>query len=334
MYKRLYNLLRTSRTANFLLHYIIESERLNRFGPYCRFYRKLINHRAGKWIMRPPYLEITVTDRCNSDCIMCPIQVHAGNTDIDTKLCYKIMDEAAAIGIRKIILTGGEPLLFSDIFDIIVYAKKIGFGYAHMFTNGSLLSQNNAERLMKAGLDSLTVSIDSNDKTEYEKIRRGLNYDEVINNIRNFRKWRDENGVKNPLFRLNRVNIPNNRNSAKQFVRELGRYADVVELIDAHNWSNKNNNELLAGALYGKGVRHPCNLLFQKIVVNPQGKFVKCSIDHNEKAIIGSARELSVKNAIEGRLAEIKRKMLEDDYSEPGCSECSYKQSWWVDWEV
>lgn len=334
MYRWLYNRLRNSRMANYCLHVLVESDVLNWFPPYQLLYRILISHRARKWFKKPPFLEITVTDRCNADCSMCPPEVHRGHTVIAMSCCRSIIDQAAEVGIRKLILTGGEPLLDPEIYEKISYAKDARFTYVHMFTNGQLLSKSNALRLMEAGLDSITVSIDSVVREEYTSIRRGLDFDRVMEHIRCFKQWRTEAGYTKPLFRLNRVNVPENRNSAARFISELRTCADVVELIDAHNWAAREHNRFMGGALFGSAVRYPCNLLFQKIVINPLGQFRKCSIDYNQHAVVGTAESATISEVLESRLGDIKRRMLRNDFSEPGCRECGYKQSWWVDWSL
>jgi organic radical activating enzyme len=334
MYRLLYNTLRASRLANFLLHSIVEGKTLNRLPVYRFFYRKLIRRRAVRWMMHPPFLVITVTDRCNADCVMCPPAVHSGTTVINASLYTTLIGQAVQCGIKKLILTGGEPLTDPGIFDKIGFAKTAGFRHVHMFTNGQLLTRDRAVRLMEAGLDSLTLSIDSAVQEEYERIRRGLSFTTVMDHIRSFKQWRKEAGHTNPLFRLNRVNLPENRNSASRFITEFDRYADIVELIDAHNFAEHAYDDTLAGSLYKQDVRYPCNLLFQQIVVSPQGFFRKCSIDYSDHAVIASAVTCTVEQALVSRLAAIKRCMIAYDFSEPGCSECGHKQSWWIDWEM
>lgn len=334
MYKMFYRILRRSKAANFMLHRLFEGSLLNRISLYQAIYRKVINIRAERWIKKPPFLEITVTDICNSACSMCPPAVHSGNSIMSNDLFFDIVLQARELGIRKLILTGGEPLLDPAISEKIAFAKSNLFLHVHMFTNGSLLTKNLATDLMKAGLDSLTISIDSFDRKEFETIRVGLSFEKVMEAVRNFRNWRTEAGFSLPLLRLNRLNLPENSSSVNHFRTNAGQYADIVELIDAHNFADPTLNQNLAGKLYHNATRYPCNLLFQKISISPKGFYRKCSIDYSECSYFASAKDVMISDILDTRFYDLKRKFLREDYSEPGCLNCTHNQSWWIDWEI
>lgn len=317
-----------------MLHRLFEGSLLNRFFLYQTIYRRVIKIRAERWIKKPPFLEITVTDSCNSACSMCPPVVHSGHSTISMELFRSLILQARELGIRKLILTGGEPLLDPAICEKIAFAKSNLFLHVHLFTNGSLLNKNLATDLMKAGLDSLTISIDSFDKREFEIIRAGLPFEKVMEAVYNFRTWRTKAGFSLPLLRINRVNLPENRSSIDHFRHTAAQYADIVELIDAHNFADTTLNANLAGKLYHNASRYPCNLLFQKISISPKGFYRKCSIDYAECSNLSSAHDVRISDILDTRLYNLKRKFLREDYSEPGCSDCTQTQSWWIDWEI
>lgn len=113
---------------------------------------------------------IAVTYRCNARCSMCDFPARAGRGEYGTDRMKSIIDDFAALGIDNIAFTGGEPMLRNDIFDLIAHAKSRG-ALAQMATNALMLDQAAAERLVAAGLDALTISIDGATAEVHDGIR-------------------------------------------------------------------------------------------------------------------------------------------------------------------
>ena len=117
-------------------------------------------------------LRITLTNRCNVNCLYCH---HDGMVKSDEEMTadeiYKICKVAKNIGVRKIRLSGGEPLLKKDIVDTVKKISSLDFKDISMTTNGILLEKY-AEDLKNAGLDRVNVSLDTLDKETYEIITR------------------------------------------------------------------------------------------------------------------------------------------------------------------
>ncbi|MCW4031509.1 MAG: hypothetical protein NWE80_04000, partial [Candidatus Bathyarchaeota archaeon] len=68
------------------------------------------------------------TRRCVGSCLYCSYTPeHAKDTEVDTKTAYKIVDEVYDFGSPWFGISGGEPLIRHDIFDVVGYAKKMGF---------------------------------------------------------------------------------------------------------------------------------------------------------------------------------------------------------------
>ena len=130
------------------------------------------------------YLRLSVTDLCNYRCIYCMSEdgvEQRSHTDIlSIEELASIAEAAVKLGIKKIRLTGGEPLVRKGILSLVEKIKKIDCGIElSMTTNGSLL-KNMAADLKAAGLDRLNVSLDTLDKEKYKEITRGGNLDDVL----------------------------------------------------------------------------------------------------------------------------------------------------------
>lgn len=130
------------------------------------------------------YLRISVTDRCNQRCVYCMPEatfVHKSHSDI---LSYEQIESlvkvAAKMGITKVRLTGGEPLVRKNIEYLVGKLAAIdGIDEVCMTTNGSLLAPN-AAKLKQSGLSRVNISLDSLDADRYRRITRGGDLREVL----------------------------------------------------------------------------------------------------------------------------------------------------------
>ena len=110
--------------------------------------------------------------RCNLTCKHC----YSISADIDfkgelnTDEVFTVMDDLKAFGVPVLILSGGEPLLRPDIFDISRRAKDMGF-YVGLSSNGTLIDADNIDAIADVGYDYVGVSIDGNQKT-HDQFRR------------------------------------------------------------------------------------------------------------------------------------------------------------------
>lgn len=115
-------------------------------------------------------LRITLTNRCNVNCLYCHHDGMVRSKDeMTADELYTICKIAKKIGVRKIRLSGGEPLLKKDIVEIVEKIASLDFKDISMTTNGILLEKY-AKDLKEAGLDRVNVSLDTLDRKTYEII--------------------------------------------------------------------------------------------------------------------------------------------------------------------
>jgi GTP 3',8-cyclase len=128
-------------------------------------------------------LRISVTDRCNFRCVYCRSADPENYREHDEILSWPELQRLArifvALGIRKVRLTGGEPLVRDGLEEYTAYLKGLGVPDLSMTTNGQLLAQR-CDRLLAAGLDRINISLDSLDPLKFEKITRTRSYDAVM----------------------------------------------------------------------------------------------------------------------------------------------------------
>lgn len=124
-------------------------------------------------------LRISVTDRCNFRCVYCmPREVFGPSFAFLPRRELLTFEEItrvakifAGLGVRKIRLTGGEPLVRKDIDTLVQELASIpGIDDLAMTTNGSLLTAERAQKLRSAGLKRVTVSLDSLDDAKFRAL--------------------------------------------------------------------------------------------------------------------------------------------------------------------
>ena len=133
------------------------------------------------------YLRVSVTDRCNLACRYCmPEQVKGasvGKQILEFEEIAHIVRILAPLGINKIRLTGGEPLVRKELDELVGMISSIeGIREITMTTNGQMLA-GMAHRLASSGLDRVNISLDTLDPRRYMDITRGGDIRQVIKAI-------------------------------------------------------------------------------------------------------------------------------------------------------
>jgi cyclic pyranopterin phosphate synthase len=179
------------------------------------------------------YFRVSVTGKCNMRCIYC-MPASAGKRPehgykpsvLSFEEIYKAVFAAASLGIRKVRLTGGEPLLRRGIEKLIADLAVIpGLDYLSMTTNGVLLAEK-ARALKNAGLNGVNVSLDSLDSGKFQKITGFGRVGDIVRGIENAL-------AENLLVKLNVVLLKDlNDNEIIDFVDFARKMAISVRFIE------------------------------------------------------------------------------------------------------
>ncbi len=134
------------------------------------------------------YLRVSITDRCNLRCVYCMPELGVPGLSHEAILRYeeilRVVRAAAKKGIRKVRLTGGEPLVRRDVVSLIREIAAIpGIDDLSLTTNGILLGKM-AEGLYGAGLRRINISLDSLDPQRFRELTRGGELGAVLEGIR------------------------------------------------------------------------------------------------------------------------------------------------------
>ena len=186
------------------------------------------------------YLRISVTDKCNLRCVYCMpeegVEVRRHEEFLSFEQIVEVVRVGATIGLKKIRLTGGEPLVKRGIVNLVeMIAGVTGVDHVAMTTNGVLLA-GMAKDLKAAGLDSLNISLDTLDPKRYTEITRVGSIENVLAGIEAART----SGFK---IKLNTVVMNETPHSEIELMRQFCRGKGIrLQLINHFSLSDEKLN--------------------------------------------------------------------------------------------
>ncbi|MEW5949898.1 MAG: radical SAM protein [Thermodesulfobacteriota bacterium] len=253
-------------------------------------YRRQWMENPAKFILSdfPIHLDMEITNRCNLRCTFCdklPLLSKNQLGDMDFELCRKIIDEGAENGLCGLKLSyRGEPLLHPQVDQIVAYGKRKGILDIYFNTNGMLLSKNMSLKLISAGLDRISISIEGIDPVTFERERKGASFQRIISNISTLLELREQAGSGRPRIRIQTVRLPGlDLEEYSEFWRSHGDEVAVVDFKDV-----KNRNTDLVDETWA------CPQLWQRMTIERDGTILACNNDDFRNLSPGNARELSV----------------------------------------
>jgi len=150
------------------------------------------------------------TRNCNLACLHCRASATMGpyENELDTEAALRLMDQIALVGNPIVILTGGEPLLRSDIFEIAKYGTAKGLRMV-MAPNGTLITSEMAEQMASSGIKRISISLDGATKESHDQFRGVVGaYEGALNGIRHAKAAGIEFQINTTITKTNLDQIP------------------------------------------------------------------------------------------------------------------------------
>ncbi len=275
----------------------------------------------------PLCIDIEIAAICDLACGFCYREsIATPDKIIKSKLFYKIIDQAANLGVPSIKLNWrGEPLLHPKICDFIEYAKNKGILEVIINTNATQLTKKMSSKLINAGLDYMIYSFDGGTKETYEKMRPGRfkanKFEDVYNNIKNFSEIRKNLKAKFPRTKIQMIMTEDTFDEQEKFFNLFNEYVDEVTVTqyserggnfnDLTNTEKKTYKRLLKqfnlenGTPYLKDSdgkikvslsRKACEQPYQRLMITYDGRVSMCCFDWGAMHSIGYVDDMSFKN--------------------------------------
>lgn len=237
----------------------------------------------------PEKIEIeTVRGICTATCPMCSIEETRYNKIVMNMDKFKLLVDNFGENIKKIkrfnLVGLGETLADKKLDLKIKYLKDKGASYVAFPSNGSLLKEEMSEKILMAGLDEIIMGIDSLKKEKFEKIRRDLIFEEIIENTLSHINVRNKGNYDSKIM-VRMILSNDNLNEWEEYINYWSKYldyskGDAVLYFKEHNWSEHDYpNSDGAPKTIEKSCK--CTYVYDRLCIDAHGNVKLCCVDIN-----------------------------------------------------
>jgi heme b synthase len=229
----------------------------------------------------PKWIAWEITRRCNLKCVHCRSSSEMevkGHPDFSTEEAFRIIDDISSYAKPVVVLSGGEPLLRKDVFEIAKYGTEKGLRMC-LATNGTLVTDDICEKIKESGIRIVSLSLDGSTKEVHDNFRNENGaFDGTINAARLFKRHGIEFIINSSFTKRNQEEIPKVYRLAKELgatawymfmivptgrgeeiMEELISKEDYEEILNWHYQMEKDEQEML--------VRPTCAPHYYRIVL-------------------------------------------------------------------
>ncbi len=266
-------------------------------------YRHLWEDLPKKRVVRdyPLLVDLETVSRCNLRCPMCPTVTKEfwdkritpfKRGQINLSLAKKIIDEVAGKIYSLRLSWIGEPTLHSKLIEIAKYAKKKKIKEVSFLTNGYKLKMYYFKKLVDAGVDLITVSIDGMDEA-YNKIGYPLKFNETLKKLQDIANFKKKNNLDKPLIKIQGV-WPAVKENPEKFYNIFKPITDLIAFNALIDYLHKDKDIVYEDDF-------ACPQHYQRIVIGSNGKAAMCSSDDFMDVYIGDAKKNTIYDIWHGK---------------------------------
>lgn len=194
---------------------------------------------------KPKWIAWEITRRCNSKCIHCRSSsepVVKEHPDFSTDDAYRILNDISNYAKPVVVLSGGEPLMRKDVFDIARYGTEKGLRMC-MATNGVLLNDKGCKKIKESGIKILSLSLDGATEKVHDNFRNQKGaFRGVISAAKLLEKYEIEFIINSSFTKRNQEEIP----KVYKLAKDLGATAWYMFMIVPTGRGEKIMNELIS----------------------------------------------------------------------------------------
>lgn len=272
-----------------------------------------------------PYeINIELSTACNAKCVICPNR-KMKHQRMPESIWRKVIDGCEGHDIQIFFPhIYGEPLLETGLWDVLSYVnKKLPQTHIGLFTNGALLTEEVGRKLLEHNLGFIAFSIDAATPPTYNYMRPGLNYFEVVNNVRNFLVYLHKTNHSEVFTRVQMVVRAENSHEIK-FVEKLWqKYVNQVNILGDDGRAIMDGSD--GSPAYKCNARWACYTAFQNLYVLPNGDCVVCCKDWLGLTVLGNVMQQSIDEIWYGSTYQyVRYRILQHEYDKvDACDACT-----------
>lgn len=238
----------------------------------------------------PLLVDLELASVCNLKCPMCYTISPEFRERVNTKLMdfdlYKrIIDEIAGKVPAIRLSLRGEATLHKKFVECIAYAKGRGIHEVSTLTHGGRLTLEFFERIAKAGIDWITVSIDGVGET-YERIRKPIKFDDILQKLKDIKRYKEKHGLHRPVIKVQGI-WPAIRENPQLYYDTFAPHVDLVAFNPLIDYLGKDEE-----IVYMEDFT--CPQQYQRLVIGADGLVMKCSNDEENREVVGDANKDTV----------------------------------------
>lgn len=286
-------------------------------------------NRENLYSLEPPFPKtnflMELSNVCNHACIFCAHQKMRRKVGkINQELAYDILQQAYDLGTREVgFYATGEPFLVPELPDYIREAKKIGYTYVYLTSNGSIATPEKIRAVIDAGLDSIKFSINAPQKKLYEFIHGRDDFDAVLEHLKYLNQYRRESGRNYKIY-VTGILTRFTEHLQDKYHEIFDELADQVVFKFVYNQGGYMPEiDPLLRCECDHEERRRCNLPFDAISVTHEGYLSIENADYENMLVVADLNKVSLKDGWYGSvMKEMRRKFMEDDLGGTLCDGC------------
>ena len=258
----------------------------------------------------PLLVDIELSSLCNLHCPMCytitdEFKKQVNTTRMDFDLYKKIIDEIAGKVPAIRLSLRGEALLHKKFIECIRYAKESGIKEVSTLTHGGKLTLEFFEKMVEAGIDWITISVDGTGET-YERIRKPIKFDELLKKITAIHNYKLDRKINRPVIKVQGIWPAISESGVDEYYNTFAPITDQVAFNPLIDYlSNDTDIEYLEN--------FTCPQQYQRLVIGADGLVMKCSNDEENLEVIGDINAETVHQVWHGEKMNAVRELHKRD---------------------
>lgn len=273
---------------------------------YAAYRRQWIEFARRQFVADYPLLvDLELASVCNLRCPMCYTTTRQFKEQVNTKLMdfglfTKAIDEIAGKVPALRLSLRGEATLHPKFVQCVAYAKQHGIKEVSSLTHGGRLKPEFVARIIEAGIDWITISIDGVGDT-YENIRKPITFAEILDNVQNLKRYKDAHGLRKPVIKVQGIWPAIKENPQLYY----DTFAPLVDLVAFNPLIDYLSNDTQIDYLDN----FTCPQQYQRLVIGADGLVMKCSNDEENQDIMGDLNHQTIHEIWHGEKLNAERAM-------------------------